>query len=166
MQVRPEGGSENTKDSKAAKKAERVREMQIRNILHMMSTMSPSHMHAHLGPCSDLSHLSCIGAGFASHASSCQMTQHAARSTDWPCLSTTAAKSQPVCVTMQAAQRGKAAAPTQPEPGDPLGSQYGDTPLIQSRTEATETYTSINSLSEERKGQIVSSILPCVMLSA
>jgi len=56
---------------------------------------------------------------------------------------------------MQAAQRGKAAAPTQAEAGDPLGSQYGDTSLIQSRSEATETYHSINSLSVEQNEQTV-----------
>ena len=56
---------------------------------------------------------------------------------------------------MQAAQRGKAAAPTQAEAGDPLGSQYGDASLIQSRSEAAETYHSINSLSVEQNGQTV-----------
>ena len=57
----------------------------------------------------------------------------------------------------QAAQRGKAAAPTQAEAGDPLGTQYGDTQLIQSSTEAAEQYLSINSLSEEQNGQKVQS---------
>ncbi len=56
---------------------------------------------------------------------------------------------------MQAAQRGKAAAPTQAEAGDPLGSQYGDMQLIQSRAQAAEEYLSINSLSEEQNGQKV-----------
>ena len=58
---------------------------------------------------------------------------------------------------MQAAQRGKAAAPTQAEAGDPVGSQYGDMQLIQSRAEAAEEYLSINSLSEEQNGQKVQS---------
>lgn len=56
---------------------------------------------------------------------------------------------------MQAAQRGKAAAPTQAEAGDPLGSQYGDMQLIQSRAEAAEHYLSIDSLPEEQNGQTV-----------
>ena len=46
---------------------------------------------------------------------------------------------------------------TQPEAGDPLGSQYGDTQLIQSRTQAAETYLDITSLSEEQSTQIVRS---------
>ncbi|CAK0750794.1 hypothetical protein CVIRNUC_002018 [Coccomyxa viridis] len=54
----------------------------------------------------------------------------------------------------RAAQRGKPQAVTQPEAGDPLGSQYGDTQLIQSRTQAAETYLSITSLSEEQNTQI------------
>ncbi len=55
---------------------------------------------------------------------------------------------------MQAAQRGKVAAPTQAEAGDPLGSQYGDT-FIQSCTQGTKTYWDIDSLSEEQSGQKV-----------
>ena len=56
---------------------------------------------------------------------------------------------------MQAAQRAKVAASTQAEAGNPLGSQYGDTPLYKSPAQATETYWSINSLSEEQSGQKV-----------
>ena len=64
---------------------------------------------------------------------------------------------------MQAAHRGKPQALTQPEEGDPLGSQYGDTQLIQSRTQAAQTYLSITSLSGEQKNQIVRSYTytPC-----
>ena len=60
-------------------------------------------------------------------------------------------------MSAQAAQRGKAAAPTQAEEGDPLGSQYGDVQLIQSRAQAAEAYLSIESLSEEQNGQKVQS---------
>lgn len=63
---------------------------------------------------------------------------------------------------MQASQRGKAAAPTQAEAGDPLSSQYGDTELIQSRAEASEPYLSIISLSEEQSRQTVSMTLASI----
>ncbi|CAL5222285.1 g4624 [Coccomyxa viridis] len=52
----------------------------------------------------------------------------------------------------RAAQRGKVAAPTQAEAGDPLGSQYGDT-FIQSCTQGTKTYWDIDRLSEEQSGR-------------
>lgn len=65
-----------------------------------------------------------------------------------------------VLLLLQASQRGKAAAPTQPDPDDPLREQYGDTPLVQSRTQSGKKYYNISELSPELSGQTVS-LLQC-----
>ena len=57
---------------------------------------------------------------------------------------------------LQASMRGvKQAAMTQADPEDPLREQYGDLELVQSKTVGTKTYTRVEDLSAEMKGQRV-----------
>ena len=49
----------------------------------------------------------------------------------------------------------KQAAMTQADPEDPLREQYGDLELVQSKTVGTKTYTRVEDLSAEMKGQRV-----------
>ena len=65
---------------------------------------------------------------------------------------------------VQAAARGKAAAPTQPDADDPLKAQYGDPPLIQSREETGDKFWQVGELSPELKGHMVSTALPRLLL--
>jgi len=66
----------------------------------------------------------------------------------------------------QAAARGKQAeVPTQPDPSDPLGSQYGDVKLVRSESISGRTWTPIDTLTPELKDQQVHKDLynTCIM---
>ncbi len=54
------------------------------------------------------------------------------------------------------AQRAKAAIMTQPEEGDPLAANYGDSPLIASEQRSGRVWTPVHALSPEMKDQKVS----------
>jgi hypothetical protein len=57
---------------------------------------------------------------------------------------------------VQMAQRAKAAIMTQPEEGDPLAANYGDSPLIASEQRSGRVWTPVHALSPEMKDQKVS----------
>jgi hypothetical protein len=62
-------------------------------------------------------------------------------------------------IVWQAAARAKQAeVPTQPDAGDPLGSQYGDAKLVRSESVSGRTWTPVDALTPELKDQKVSSI--------
>lgn len=66
-------------------------------------------------------------------------------------------KSQCIGCCLQAAARAKQAeVPTQPDPSDPLGSQYGDAKLVRSESISGRKWTPINTLTPELKDQTVS----------
>lgn len=54
-----------------------------------------------------------------------------------------------------AAQASKNAVITGPEEGDPLGSQYGDQPRIQSSVIDTRTWTDVKDITKALEGQQV-----------
>lgn len=61
------------------------------------------------------------------------------------------------CHPVQAAARAKQAeVPTQPDPSDPLGSQYGDAKLVRSESISGRKWVPIDTLTPELRDQNVS----------
>lgn len=59
-------------------------------------------------------------------------------------------------VSQAAARAKQAEVPTQPDAGDPLGSQYGDAGLVRSESISGRVWTPIDTLTPELKDQKVS----------